>query len=59
MSHPHPSGHQLIFRNLKSIVTAPQNLVSVTFPQKTLVSSMQMVDDFGRPTYRKDIHVNG
>lgn len=41
----------------KQIVTAPQNLITVTFPQKTVVRSMQMVDEFGRPTYRKDIHV--
>lgn len=52
-----PTGHSLIFKNLKSVVTAPQNLVKVPFPQKTVVSSAQMIDEFGRPTYRKDIHV--
>jgi hypothetical protein len=52
-----PTGHRLIFRNLKAVVTAPQNLVHVTFPQKTVVKSAQMIDEFGRPTYRKDIHV--
>lgn len=51
------TGHRLVFRNLKSVVTAPQNLVKVEFPQKTVVTSMQMNDEFGRPTYRKDIHV--
>ena len=51
------TGHRMVYRNLKSVVTAPQNLVKVTFPQKTVVSSAQLVDSFGRPTYRKDIHV--
>lgn len=51
------TGHNLIFRNLKNVVTAPQNLVNVQFPQKTTVSSAQLIDEFGRPTYRKDIHV--
>lgn len=57
MAFPHPTGHELIFKNLQSVVTAPQNLVNVTFPQKTVVSSAQLIDEFGRPTYRKDIHV--
>jgi hypothetical protein len=52
-----PTAHSLIARNLKNVVTAPQNLVHVTFPQKTVVSSAQMIDEFGRPTYRRDIHV--
>lgn len=51
------TGHSLIARNLKSVVTAPQNLVKVTFPQKTVVTSAQLIDEQGRPTYRKDIHV--
>ena len=52
-----PTGHRLIFRDVKHIVSAPQNLVKVDFPQKTVVSSAQLTDEFGRPTYRKDIHV--
>lgn len=52
-----PTGHRLIYRNLQKVVTAPQNLVKVPFPQKTVVSSTQMIDKFGRPTYRSDIHV--
>lgn len=51
------TGHSLIFRNLKDTVTAPQNLVKVTFPQKTVVSSAALIDRFGRPVYLKDIHV--
>lgn len=52
-----PTGHRLIFKNLSSIVTAPQVMVKVPFPQKTVVTSAQMIDEMGRPTYRKDIHV--
>lgn len=51
------TGHSLIFRNLKNVVTAPQNIVKVPFPQKTIVTSAQLIDEQGRPTYRKDIHV--
>ena len=51
------TGHRLIYRNLKSVVSAPQNLVKVQFPQKTVVTSAQLVDHMGRPTYRSDIHV--
>lgn len=51
------TAHSLVYRNLKNVVTAPQNLVHVQFPQKTVVSSAQLIDEQGRPTYRKDIHV--
>ena len=51
------TGHSLIFRNLKDVVTAPQNLVKVEFPQKTVVRSKALIDQQGRPVYRKDIHV--
>lgn len=57
MAFPHFTGHELIYKKTANMVTAPQNLIHVTFPQKTVVSSMQMIDDVGRPTYRKDIHV--
>ena len=51
------TGHRLLHKGATSVVTAPQNLVHVTFPQKTVVKSMQLIDDFGRPVYRKDIKV--
>lgn len=52
-----PTGHSMIFRNLQHVVTAPQNLVKVQFPQKTTVRSKALIDYQGRPTYLKDIHV--
>jgi hypothetical protein len=52
------TGHRMAYKGAADqLVSAPQNLVNVVFPQKTVVKSMQMVDDWGRPTYRKDIHV--
>lgn len=52
------TGHRMAIKGAENqLVTAPQNLINVQFPQKTVVKSMQMVDEFGRPTYRKDIHV--
>lgn len=51
------TGHRLLYKGASAEVTAPQNLVNVTFPQKTTVTSAQLIDNWGRPTYRKDIHV--
>ncbi len=52
------TGHRMCNKGaMDQLVTAPQCLVNVVFPQKTIVRSMQLVDDWGRPTYRKDIHV--
>lgn len=51
------TGHSLIFRNLKHVVRAPENMVKVEFPQKTIVRSAALLDSFGRPVYRKDVHV--
>ncbi|HWV47405.1 MAG TPA: hypothetical protein VN039_15515 [Nitrospira sp.] len=51
------TGHRLANKASTGTVTAPQNLVKVVFPQKTVVHSMQLIDSMGRPTYRKDIHV--
>jgi hypothetical protein len=52
------TGHRMAWKGAADQLTvAPQNLVKVPFPQKTTVRSMQMIDDWGRPTYRKDIHV--
>ena len=51
------TGHRMVYRNVDSLVSAPQNLIKVQFPQKTTVTSAQLVDHFGRPTYRKDIRV--
>lgn len=52
-----PTALTLILRNLKNVVHSSQNIVKVTFPQKTVVSSAQLNDDMGRPVYRRDIHV--
>jgi hypothetical protein len=52
------TGHRMCCKGAgEQLVTAPQNLVNVSFPQKTTVRSAQLIDTFGRPTYRKDIHV--
>lgn len=51
------TGLRLLHKGAKSSVVAPMGPVGVTFPHKTTVSSQQMVDSMGRPTYRKDIHV--
>lgn len=51
------TGLRLLNKGAKSSVVAPIGMVGVTFPHKTTVSSQQMVDNQGRPTYRKDIHV--
>lgn len=51
------TGHSLIFRNLNAVVRAPENLVKVEFPQKTIVRSKALIDQAGRPVYRKDIYV--
>lgn len=51
------TGLRLLHRGAKNSVSAPQNVVHVTFPQKTVVTSAQLIDEMGRPTYRKDIHV--
>lgn len=51
------TGHRLLHKGASAIVTAPQNLVNVQFPQKTVVTSAQLIDNWGRPVYRKDIHV--
>lgn len=52
-----PTGHGLIYRSMKNVVKSPQNVSQVVFPQKTTVTSAQMVDHLGRPTYRKDMYV--
>jgi hypothetical protein len=52
------TGHRMCNKGaLNRVVMAPQNLANIQFPQMTVVRSMQLIDDFGRPTYRKDIHV--
>jgi hypothetical protein len=51
------TGLRLLHMGTKSSVVAPMGPIGVTFPHKTTVSSQQMVDNQGRPTYRKDIHV--
>jgi hypothetical protein len=52
-----PAGLRILWLNTKRTVNAPMNVGKVVFPATTRVTSMQMVDSFGRPTYRKDIHV--
>jgi len=51
------TGSRLVTRGATHLVGAPQNVLHIAFPHKTTVSSMQMVDSLGRPTYRKDIKV--
>lgn len=53
-----PTGHRLIHMgdNVKNLYS-PQNMVNIGFPRKTTVSSRALIDEFGRPTYRKDIRV--
>jgi len=51
------TGHRLANKGASALVSAPQNLVNVQFPQKTVVRSAQLIDNWGRPVYRKDIHV--
>lgn len=38
-------------------VGAHSGVIETIFPAKTTVTSMQMVDHLGRPTYRRDIKV--
>jgi hypothetical protein len=40
-----------------NVVGAHSGLVTTIFPQKTTVTSAQLNDHLGRPTYRKDIKV--
>jgi hypothetical protein len=52
------TGSRLLHLGLKgadSVISSPQNLVHVKFPYKTTVTSQQMTDALGRPTYLKDI----
>lgn len=51
------TGLRILHRDFKGVVTAPQNLVHIQFPQKTVVRSAQLIDSYGRPVYRGDIHV--
>jgi hypothetical protein len=51
------TGLRLLHLGTDKHLTAPQNLVHVSFPQKTVVSSRALLDKFGAPTYRKDIKV--
>lgn len=51
------TGLRLLHLGSKGEHAAHAGLVSLVFPHKTTVSSMQMTDGFGRPTYRKDIKV--
>jgi len=51
------TGLRLLHLGAKGSESAPSNLIAVQFPKKTTVTSMQMVDGQGRPTYRKDIKV--
>jgi hypothetical protein len=51
------TGSRLVTKGTAGVHYAPQNLLGVMFPHKTVVTSQQMVDSLGRPTYRKDIKV--
>lgn len=52
------TGHRMAVKGASErVVTAPQVMTKVQFPQKTVVRSTALIDDWGRPTYRKDIHV--
>ena len=51
------TGLRLLHHGAKGGESSPNGLISVQFPKKTTVTSMQMVDNQGRPTYRKDIKV--
>jgi hypothetical protein len=51
------TGLRLLHLGAKGGETSPNGLVDIQFPRKTVVTSMQMVDRQGRPTYRKDIKV--
>lgn len=49
------TGLRLLHLGARQHVADNSSLVPVIFPAKTTVTSQQMVDSFGRPTYRKDI----
>ena len=51
------TGNRLANKLSTGVVTAPQNVVKVVFPAKTVVRSMQMTDHHGRPTYRRNLYV--
>lgn len=51
------TGLRLLHLGAKGTETAHSGLIPTIFPKKTTVTSMQMVDKMGRPTYRKDIKV--
>jgi len=54
------TGIRLLNMGLKgsdSTISSPQNLVHVKIPYKTTVTSSQLTDHLGRPTYRKDSSV--
>lgn len=51
------TGSRLVAKGTAGMHAAPQNLLGVMVPHKTVVSSQQLVDHLGRPTYRKDIKV--
>lgn len=51
------TGNRLLHLGLKgsdSTISSPQNLVHIKIPYKTTVTSSQLTDTMGRPTYRKD-----
>ena len=51
------TGHRLLHLGAKGGVSSQIGTVHIGFPAKTTVTSMQMTDHLGRPTYRKDIKV--